>query len=242
MKKCNYCDFLSFGRVSEEMINIYFQSLLREINYFSAVYGNKYYIDTIFIGGGTPSIVEERLINTLMDSVRIGFEVDSNAEISIETNPKTLIERKLKEYLNSGINRLSMGVQSCEDRLLRYLGRSHTTEDFLKNYFSARECGFQNINIDLMFGIPGQTSGMWIDTLNKVTGLSPEHISFYSLQLEEGTKFYSMLQEGSLIKPDDKLDRGMYHSALNLLKESGYIHYEISNAAKSGYQCRHNLK
>lgn len=242
MKKCNYCDFLSFDKVSQEVINTYFQSLLREISYFGDVYGNEYYVNSVFIGGGTPSIVEEIFINEMMGAVRIGFKVDNNAEISIETNPKTLTERKLRKYLDSGINRLSMGTQSCDDSLLRYLGRAHTSEDFLRNYFSARKCGFLNINIDLMFGIPGQTLGMWIDTLNKVIELSPEHISFYSLQIEDGTKFYSMLQEGSLIESDDQLDRSMYHFALNLLKKNGYNHYEISNAAKGDYECRHNLK
>lgn len=242
MKKCNYCDFLSFVGVPQEQSDAYFQTLLQEIDYFSEDYRNIYYVDTVFIGGGTPSLIDSSYISKLMDAVRTGFEVDKNAEISIETNPKTVTKDKLKEYLNLGINRLSMGAQSCDDELLRYLGRVHTTDDFIKNYISARECGFKNINIDLIFGIPGQTLAVWKYTLNQVIGLCPEHISFYSLQLEEGTKLYSMLQKGTLTETDEKLDRSMYSYAIKLLSKSGYVHYEISNAAKNGYQCRHNLK
>lgn len=242
MKKCNYCDFLSFVGVSQEQRDAYFQTLLQEIDYFSIVYGNKYYVDTLFIGGGTPSFLDASYISKLMDAVRARFEIDKYAEISIETNPRTVTKDKLKEYLDSGINRLSMGAQSCDDELLRYLGRVHTADDFIRNYELARECGFNNINVDLIFGIPGQTLTVWKNTLNKIIGLTPEHISFYSLQLEEGTQFYSMLEKGTLTETDENLDRSMYNYARKALTESGYIHYEISNAAKNGYQCRHNLK
>lgn len=242
IRKCNYCDFLSFGGTTEEEQKNYFRSLLREIKYYSEIYSNKYYVDSIFIGGGTPSLVEERLIHELMSAVGNSFTVDKNAEISIESNPKTLTKNKLDTYLDAGINRLSMGVQSFDDTMLSSMGRVHSTEDFLANYSLARECGFRNINIDLMFGIPGQTMPIWMDTLERAIGLEPEHISFYSLQLEEGTPYFSMFREGSLKEIEEELDRTMYHDAVKTLESCGYRHYEISNAAKYGYQCRHNLK
>lgn len=242
IRKCNYCDFLSFGGVQEEEQKAYFHALAREIRYYGKIYNNKYYVDTIFIGGGTPSLVEEGLIDWLMTAVRESFVVVEDAEISIESNPKTLTDRKLNAYLESGINRISIGVQSFDDGLLNDMGRVHNAEDFFKNYSAARECGFRNINIDLMFAIPGQTLKIWKDTLERAIGLAPEHISFYSLQLEEGTPFFSMFQEGSLKQVDDELDRAMYHTAVGMLSDAGYGHYEISNAAKAGFQCRHNLK
>jgi oxygen-independent coproporphyrinogen III oxidase len=242
LRKCNYCDFLSFGGIPEEEQKEYFRSLVHEIETNSQIYSNKYYVDSIFIGGGTPSLVQEGLILELMRVVRDRFDVDKNAEISIESNPKTLTKNKLDTYLEAGINRLSIGAQSFDDNLLNHLGRVHSTEDFMTNYSLARACGFRNINIDLMFAVPGQTLQIWMDTLQRAIGLEPEHISFYSLQLEEGTPFYSMFQEGSLKETDEELDRDMYHRAAEVLKDSGYLHYEISNAAKPGFQCRHNLK
>ncbi len=242
MRKCNYCDFLSFGGVSEEEHKAYFLSLLHGIKGYDEIYSNKYYVDSIFIGGGTPSMVEAGLIEELMAGIHDSFIVDQNAEISIETNPKTLTKKKLNTYLEAGINRLSIGAQSFNDALLHTMGRIHSAEDFLDNYTLARECGFRNINIDLMFAIPGQRMSVWMDTLERAIGLEPEHLSFYSLQMEEGTPFYSMSKAGSITEIEDALDRNMYHSGVKALKNSGYQHYEISNAAKEGYQCRHNLK
>lgn len=242
VRKCDYCDFMSFGGLSEEDQKSYFRSLIREIESYAKVYNNKYYVDTIFIGGGTPSLVDESLISGLMAAVRRNFNIHEDGEISIESNPKTLTKNKLNTYLKAGINRLSMGAQSFDDELLRTMGRIHTTGDFLKNYSLARECGFRNINIDLMFAIPGQTMETWMDTLGQAIGLVPEHISFYGLQIEEGTPFFAMFQKGLLKQIDDELDREMYHNAVNTFRDNGYGHYEISNAAKPGYECRHNLK
>ena len=242
IRKCNYCDFLSFGGTTEEEQKDYFRVLHREIEFYSSIYSNKYYVDSIFVGGGTPSLVEEGLIHELMSAVRNGFSVDQNAEISIESNPKTLTKKKLETYLAAGINRLSMGVQSFDENLLSAMGRVHSPEDILANYALARECGFRNFNLDLMFAIPGQTKQIWLNTLRQAIELEPEHISFYSLQLEEGTPYFSMFQEGSLKEIEDELDREMYHEAIKTFKDSGYQHYEISNASKDGYQCRHNLK
>ncbi len=242
IQKCNYCDFLSFGGAEEELQNEYFRALAKEIRQKSDDYSNKYYVDSIFIGGGTPSLVNEQRIVDIMTVVKESFSIDGNAEISMESNPKTLTKNKLETYLNAGVNRLSIGAQSFDDELLAYMGRVHTTEDFFKNYDLARECGFRNINIDLMFAIPGQTSEIWMDTMERALSLKPKHISFYSLQLEEGTPFYSMFREGSLKQTEDELDREMYHGAVRMLKDRGYLHYEISNAAMEGYRCRHNLK
>lgn len=242
IRKCNYCDFLSFGGIPEEGREAYFQSLLQEIRLNGQLYGNKYYVDSIFIGGGTPSLVSEGLIEELMAALRESFAVDENAEISMEANPKTLTGGKLETYLEAGINRLSMGVQTLDDSLLRDLGRAHSVADFLDNYRLARDCGFRNINVDLMFSIPNQTQRTWMKTLEQAVALEPEHISFYGLQLEEGTPFFTMLQEGRLQETEGETDRRMYHDAVELLASRGYRHYEISNAAKDGYQCRHNLK
>ncbi len=242
IRKCNYCDFLSFGDVPAEDRAAYAEALVQEIRYNGNVYGNKYYVDTIFIGGGTPSLVEEPLIEGIMAAVSESFCIARNAEISIEANPGTLTGDKLTAWRKAGINRLSIGVQSLDDNLLESMGRAHTAGDFLRNYTLARECGFENINIDLMFGIPGQTPDTWMETLDRIVGLGPEHISFYSLQLEEGTPFFELFYQGSLQPADDETDRSMYHKASKTLKESGYTHYEISNAAVDGYVCRHNLK
>ena len=242
VRKCNYCDFLSFGGVEEEVQKEYFQALTKEIRQKAIVYSNEYYVDSIFIGGGTPSLVSEKLITDVMTTVKESFLIDENAEISIESNPKTLTKNKLTAYLDAGVNRLSIGAQSFDNELLAYMGRVHTREDFTKNYELARECGFRNINIDLMFAIPGQTKETWMRTMRSALALDPEHISFYSLQIEEGTPFYTMFQDGSLKQAEDELDREMYHGAIGMMKDRGYIHYEISNAAREGYQCRHNLK
>ena len=242
VRKCSYCDFLSFGSVTEADQKSYFRSLIREIQWNGKHYGNEYYVDTIFIGGGTPSLVKESLIAEMLAAVWDSFAIDGNAEISMEANPGTLDEEKLKTYRAAGVNRLSIGVQSFDEGLLQYLGRVHTKEDVLKSYALARACGFQNINLDLMFSIPGQTTDVWRDTLNQALDLSLEHISFYGLQIEEGTPFHIMRKERRLVEIEDELDRTMYHGALKILKERGYLHYEISNAAAEGYQCRHNLK
>lgn len=199
-------------------------------------------VDTIFIGGGTPSILEGRQIAEILAAVRENFQVTEDAEITIESNPKTLTRDKLMTYRAAGINRISIGLQSFDAGCLEKLGRIHGPEDFLESYNMARECGFDNINVDLMFAIPGQTMEIWEDTLAKVIELEPEHISFYSLQIEEDTPFYESFMAGEFEEIPDDVDREMYHRAIALLKEAGYEHYEISNAAKPGHRCRHNLK
>ena len=242
VQKCNYCDFLSFGGSDQKDQADYIEALINEIKYYGKIYRNIYYVDTIFIGGGTPSLIESSLIAKLVSAIKENFQIDENAEFTIESNPKTLTREKLKTYIDSGINRLSIGAQSLDERLLHFMGRVHSKEDILSNFKLARECGFQNINLDLMFAVPEQTKETWANTLEKAMEMGPEHISFYSLQIEEETPFFQMFREGRLKETSDELDRAMYHGALSQLENRGYLHYEISNAAKAGYQCRHNLR
>lgn len=199
-------------------------------------------IDTVFIGGGTPSILSPEQMEAVLKAARDSFFIEDHAEITIEANPKTLTRDKLCAYKKMGINRLSIGAQSMDNELLSFLGRVHTREDFLENFQAAREAGFGNINVDLMLGLPDQTMAMWEDSLRQVLELSPEHISFYSLQLEEGSDFYRMYKDGVLELPPEEAERSMYHRGIAMIKEAGYRHYEISNCAKPGFECKHNLK
>lgn len=242
IKKCSYCDFLSFGGIPEEEQAAYFRALNREIALNGLIYGKKYYVDTIFIGGGTPTLAEARLIMVMLDCIKDSFAISPDVEFSMESNPGTLTRHKLDAYHRGGINRLSIGAQSLDNRLLRGLGRIHTAEEFLDGYRLARDCGFENINIDLMFAIPGQTMEIWSKTLKEAKALDPEHISFYSLQIEEDTPFWFMARNGTIHEADEELDREMYHYAVDKLESWGFRHYEISNGAKDGFPCRHNLK
>ncbi len=198
--------------------------------------------DTIFIGGGTPSLLRQHLITEILKAAEAAFSVSKDSEITMEANPGTLTRDKLYTCRKAGINRLSIGAQSMDDRLLKIMGRIHTAEDFKRTYQAARTAGFQNINVDLMFGIPGQTQDIWRKTLQEVLEMEPEHISFYSLQLEEGTDFFRRYKNDQMDLPPEQEEREMYHEGIRLLKEAGYVHYEISNCARPGFQCRHNLK
>ncbi len=242
VKKCSYCDFVSFEGCDDRLQREYVAELVKEIRRWGLLYEKRFQIDTIFFGGGTPSLMDERLICEIIASIRESFPVESDAEITLEANPGTLKARKLEAYRAAGINRLSIGVQSLDDGMLKNLGRIHSVDEFLKNYTLARKYEFNNINIDLMFAIPGHSLEIWADTLRKALELAPEHISFYSLQIEENTRFYTMLKSGEIQQISDVLDREMYHMAIEALNAAGYTHYEISNACKQGYECRHNLK
>lgn len=242
LKKCLYCDFLSFENTEVEAHRSYIEALKKEIGYYGGVYGNAYSVDTIFIGGGTPSLLDGLFIKELMKSIYKHFTVLNSAEITMESNPKTLTREKLEVYRSAGINRLSIGVQSLYDMELKRLGRAHKAEDFIENYQTAREVGFENINMDLMFAIPEHTEEVWENTLQKAIQLNPEHISFYSLQLEEGTPYFELFERGEINQIPDEVDRNMYHHAVELLTDAGYEHYEISNCAKKGFECKHNLK
>ena len=241
VKKCAYCDFLSFPS-GQELQRRYAKRLMEDIDCMGKKYGD-IPVDTIFIGGGTPSVPESRLIVDLMEHVNHAFRISDGAEISMEANPGTVTREKLKEYRRAGINRISFGLQSANDRELKLLGRIHTWAEFLESFALARECGFTNLNIDLMSALPGQTCESWKDTLKRVTDLEPEHISAYSLIIEEGTPFGEKYgsEEGRKLLPDEDSEREMYHETKRFLRECGYERYEISNYAKPGRECRHNI-
>ena len=241
VRKCKYCDFLSFDSLKEDVKGRYVNALFSEIKMQGKRFQG-YEADTIFIGGGTPTVVQAEYIAEIVECVKENFHLAEAAEITIEANPGTVTPEMLEIYRKSGVNRLSIGVQSLDDKVLSALGRIHTAEEFRNTYFAARHAGFNNINIDLMIAVPLQTEEIWEKTLKEAIRLKPEHISFYSLQREEGTEFYRMYKEGRLTLADDDTDRRMYHTAVKMLKEAGYHHYEISNAAKPGFESRHNMK
>lgn len=240
VRKCLYCDFLS-APADGGTKSRYMESLIRETVERAGDYSD-YATVSVFIGGGTPSTVSVEQIARLLDTARAGFKLEENAEITIEVNPGAVDERALRGYLRAGVNRLSIGLQSADDRELAALGRLHTFGQFLGTYHAARECGFANINVDLMSALPGQSAERWRSTLGKVLTLDPqpEHISAYSLILEEGTPLSDRYQRGLIQIPDEDTDRQMYQDTKRILKEAGYERYEISNYAKEGFCCRHN--
>lgn len=262
VRKCRYCDFLSFPS-DEAGREIYLERLKEEIKARGAAYQD-YNIETLFIGGGTPSLMTGQQLTELLDTVRASFHVSPVGEWTMECNPGTTDAETLRIYRNAGINRLSFGLQSMNDEELKYLGRIHTSKQFAENYQAARRVGFENINIDLMSALPGQTTASWLDTLNKAAALEPEHLSAYSLIIEEGTPFWNLYgddrsgeadvdgiiadsgagQQGKAAipaLPDEDSEREMYHLTKRILAEQGYERYEVSNYARKGFECRHNL-
>ncbi len=237
-KKCLYCDFAS---VEEEgIVADYFDALKKEIELTSKI--NKGVVNTIFIGGGTPSFVQAKYIGETLNLINKSFNLKENAEITIETNPNSLSLTKLKEYRSFGINRLSIGLQTTVEQTLKYIGRQHTLAHFESAYKNARQEGFSNINVDLIYALPYQTIRDFYNTLNYVIEQNPEHISAYSLKLEENTPLYNMYEKEEFKKADENTEVKMYHIAQNMLEDNGFTNYEISNFAKSGYECVHNLK
>ncbi len=235
VQKCAYCDFLS-APATLEVQEQYLYMLMQEIRQKATEYAADHVVKTIFIGGGTPTSVSVELLCEMLSVVRECFDVEQEAEISMECNPGTVDEEKFKKYRAAGINRLSIGLQSTQDNLLQKLGRIHSYEQFLETYQAARRAGFSNINIDLMSALPGQTLPDYEETLHKVLALKPEHISAYSLIVEEGTPFYDM----ALDLPDEDTERLMYERTETILQEQGYERYEISNYALPDRACRHN--
>ena len=243
VRKCNYCAFLS-GASDEALRERYVKALCEEIRIRARLMSDhaQGVFDTIFFGGGTPSLLMSAQVARIIDELKMNFDIDSEAEVTLESNPKALSMESLKGYRDAGVNRLSMGVQSMDDDILRRLGRIHTARDVIRDVQNAREAGFDNINLDLMFAVPGSSLETTLIDIEAVSRLEPEHISFYSLQLEEGTAFFKEFEMGKLTEVTDEIDRAMYHAGTKLLKEKGYEHYEISNFAKRGYESRHNLK
>lgn len=246
-RKCAYCDFLSAPADLPVRIS-YIKKLQEEIAYYGAQYG-EYQVSSIFFGGGTPTILEGYQLAAILETVKEHFNITTDAEITVECNPGTLTAGKAEKLVQAGFNRLSMGLQSADDRELHLLGRIHNFAQFLESYDLARKAGFQNINVDLMSALPGQTLKSWQDTMQKVTALRPEHISAYSLIIEEGTPFYERFAEDERIReegghprllPEEDVERQMYELTETFLHTKGYERYEISNYAKPGYECRHN--
>lgn len=240
VRKCYYCDFLSAPADEGTMIK-YMKALLAE-TVGSALSYTDYTVSSIFVGGGTPSVVPVSCIEDLMDAVKRHYRLAQDAEATIEVNPGAVSGRALSRYRAAGMNRLSIGLQSADNGELAAIGRIHTWEQFLDTYAEARKAGFRNINVDIMGALPGQTLSRYRGTLEKVLSLepAPEHISAYSLILEEGTYLYGLYEKGKLEIPDEDTDRLMYQETKKLLAGKGYRRYEISNYAKEGFECRHN--
>ena len=255
VKKCNYCDFLS-GPAGQEKQEAYVDALIKEIYLSKAKYGLME-VTSIFIGGGTPSCLSAGQMTRIVDALKEAFDleglkgksktffrkkaVEPKIEFTIECNPGTLDKEKLKAYKKAGVNRLSLGLQSANNMELKELGRIHTVEDFLDTYEMARDCGFTNINVDMMQAIPLQTLGSWKKGLMAVAALRPEHISAYSLIIEEGTPFYERMQgKLPLALPDEDEEREIYYATKEVLSQFGYERYEISNYSLPGKECRHN--
>ena len=241
VRKCLYCDFLS-APADERVRRQYMDALMREVRERAEEFRG-YLVTSAFIGGGTPSVVDAEQIEELMATVKEYYEVASDAELTIEVNPGTVNFGKLKIYRRTGINRLSIGLQSTDDKELEVLGRVHSLQQFLDTYLAAREAGFDNINVDVMSALPGQSLESCRKTLQKILTLSspPEHISAYSLILEEGTELFRLAEQGMLRLPDEETDRKMYRETKQMLEQAGYGRYEISNYAREGFSCRHNI-
>ena len=239
-KKCNYCDFISYSN-KDEFILKYIEILKKEIERsVKLTNSEEYIVKTIYIGGGTPSFINSESIIEILKKIREKYIIDKDVEITIEVNPGTVTEQKLCDYYNSGINRLSIGLQSDNDEILKTIGRIHTYSEFLNTYKLARKVGFKNINVDLMLALPNQTVEILENTVNRVVKLNPEHISIYSLIIEEGTKLEKQISSGELTLPDENTERIMYHLVRKVLNENEYIQYEISNYSKIGFQSKHN--
>lgn len=239
VRKCDYCDFLSAPADGQTQA-AYMEALERELCLAAEEYEGET-IETVFIGGGTPSVVDSDLLCRLLSRTQERFTLEEGAEISMEANPGTLTAKKLAAYRQAGVNRLSIGLQSMDGRDLKTAGRIHTAEEFLRNFDLAREAGFANINVDLMSALPGQTVSSWERTLRRTADLKPEHISAYSLIIEEGTPFWDRYESHPELLPSEEEDRRMYHLTKKVLAEAGYERYEISNYARPGFACRHNM-
>lgn len=236
-KKCKYCDFVSFDNEFQRE-NIYIDKLIEEIN---SIKKDIYNVETIFIGGGTPSVLTVENIKKLGIALN-EFSFDRDIEFSVECNPCSINREKFIAFKSIGVNRISFGLQSYDNELLKIIGRIHDVETFENKYREARNIGFKNINVDIIFNLPSQNINSFRKTLEKVVELNPEHISAYGLIIEEDTPFYNMVENGEIEMPNEDLDREMYELCEDFLAEKGYYKYEISNYSKNGFACRHNIK
>lgn len=240
-QKCYYCDFISYAN-KEEKTKEYVKCIQKEIEIESKKYSkDEYEITTIYFGGGTPSYISAIYIENIINVIKLNYNVKDNAEITIEINPGTVNEEKILIYEKIGINRVSIGLQTTNDKLLKQIGRIHTYEEFLNCYKLVSKSKINNINIDLMLALPNQTIEDLEESLQKVINLKPNHISLYSLILEEGTKLEKMVSENIVKLPEEDMEREMYWKTKRILEKNGYNHYEISNFAKEGYKSKHNM-
>lgn len=237
LSKCAYCDFCSFSTKDESLIDGYVDALCNEIYSYRE---KEISVDTVFFGGGTPSLLSPDLFKKILYAINATFDLSELSEFTVEVNPKTLSRDKLLQYISCGVNRISIGMQSIHENELKKLGRIHNCSDFLSTYNLCRELGISNINVDIMYGIPDQTVESFKSTLEQIISLNPEHLSVYSLIVEPGTPLSENIN--ALDIPDDDCVFDMYQACCNLLSSNGYEHYEISNFALSGYECRHNIK
>lgn len=235
-KRCYYCDFVTFTNKDKEFLS-YTEALIKEIRNSNL---KNLQIETVFIGGGTPTVLPKEMLSDIIEEI-LKYDVVNTAEITVEANPGTLSEDYLKSLYNTGVNRLSIGLQAWQNEHLKNIGRIHTREEFLENYNMARNIGFKNINVDLIFGLPNLSKKEWLETLANIIKIRPEHISTYSLIIEEGTRFGSLYEKGLLKETDEIIDREMYSICKELLINNNYEHYEISNFSKIGYNSKHNI-
>ncbi len=258
LRRCRYCDFFSTEGMRKR-IPAYIRALCREIEWTGRAGGSPS-VGSVFFGGGTPSLLEPRQVEMVLDGIRKSFRLDSQAEITLEANPGTVDNFQWKAFRETGINRLSLGVQSADDGELRLLGRIHTYAEAERTFRNARRAGFENINLDFIFGLPGQSLTVWSKTLSRALSLAPEHLSLYALTLERGTELARTVRRGALPAPDEDTAAEMFERAEEMLGQAGYRHYEISNWAKDGrmgtdagpagrrvpvfpgFACRHNLR
>ena len=236
--KCIYCDFYSI--ITEENIGPYLNSLKKEIEYYSNSYSSDRVYTSIYFGGGTPSLMEPEYIYDIISAINEFYNISDSAEITLETNPGTVDRKKLRAFYNIGINRISIGIQSFDENELKFLTRIHNKETAIKTVYDAHEVGFNNINIDLIFNLPGQTKDKWRSNLNSAVQLPVTHISAYSLILERGTILNKMVIDGKVKIQDDDYDADLYEICLDFLEENNFKQYEVSNFAKDGFECIHN--
>ncbi|HZW38953.1 MAG TPA: radical SAM family heme chaperone HemW [Ignavibacteriaceae bacterium] len=237
--KCIYCDFYSI--ISFENTEKYLDAMFKEIDFYSSLYAQKRIYTSIFFGGGTPSLMAPAYIEKIISKLKNSFTVSDDVEVTLETNPGTVSYQKLIDFRKAGINRLSVGVQSFHEEDLIFLTRIHTNEEAIKCFYDAVDAGFNNINIDLIFNLPGQSKEKWIYNLNKAFGLPVTHISSYSLILERGTILNKMVLDGKVKIADEDFDAELYSITMQLMEKHNFKQYEVSNFAKDGYQCKHNL-
>jgi len=236
--KCIYCDFYSI--ITSDNINAFLNALKKEINYYSNLYSHNRYFSSLYFGGGTPSLMSPSYINEIINHIREKFNLNDDAEITLETNPGTVTKEKLKSFLDCGINRISIGIQSFDDDDLKFLTRIHDSAAAIKTVEDAFNAGFENISADLIFNLPGQTKEKWLKNLNIITSLPVKHISAYSLILERGTILNKMVLDGKVKIQDEDYDADLYETTIDFLESENFKQYEVSNFAKENFECIHN--